>query len=166
VKIMTDGREAPPGTSGEVWAFGPNVARGYWNRPEETAARFCDGWVRTGDLGVMDGEGFLTILGRAEDLLNRGGENIHCSEVENVLVRHPAVKDAALVGLPDPRLGEVPAALVQARAPVSESALRDFVGERLAAFKVPARILVTQAPLPRNAAGKLMRDAVRGMFTP
>jgi long-chain acyl-CoA synthetase len=166
VKIMKDGHEAPPGTQGEVWAFGPNIARGYWNRPEETAARFQDGWIRTGDLGVMDAEGFLVLQGRAEELLIRGGENIACREVENILAQHPAVMDAALVGLPDPRLGQVPAALVQARRAVSEAELRDFIATRLAAFKVPARILVSDAPLPRNAGGKLMRDAVRRVFPP
>ena len=125
LKIMKDGVEQPPGAAGELWAFGPNIAKGYWNRPEATAEVFQDGWLKTGDLAMLDGEGFCTILDRGEDMLIRGGENIYCIEVENVLSTHPAVADAALVGLPHPLLGEVPAALVQ-RAPAPRSAKRRF----------------------------------------
>jgi acyl-CoA synthetase (AMP-forming)/AMP-acid ligase II len=140
-----------------LWAFGPNVVKGYWNRPDASAAQFRDGWVKTGDLASIDDEGFCTIVDRATDMVIRGGANIYCSEVELVLARHPAVADAALVGLPDPVLGEVPAALVQARGPVSEETLRAFACQYLAAYKVPVRILVSAAPLPRNEGGKLVR---------
>ena len=108
-------KELPPGEAGELWAFGPNIVKGYWNSPGATAETFRDGWLRTGDLAMLDEEGFCTILDREADMLIRGGENIYCIEVENVLVQHPAVADAALIGLPHPLLGEVPAALVQAR---------------------------------------------------
>ncbi|HZQ39474.1 MAG TPA: class I adenylate-forming enzyme family protein [Rhizomicrobium sp.] len=166
LKIMQDGKELPPGRPGELWAFGPNIVKGYWNRPEASAERFQDGWLKTGDLAVLDEEGFCTILDRAEDMLIRGGENIYCSEVENVLIQHPAVADAALVGLAHPVLGEVPAAAVQLRAgaKVSEDMLKDFAGERLAAFKVPVHFRLSSNPLPRNQAGKLVKQALRKAF--
>ena len=166
LKVMEGGKELPPGRPGELWAFGPNIVKGYWNRPEATAERFQDGWLKTGDLAVLDEEGFCTILDRAEDMLIRGGENIYCSEVENVLTQHPAVADAALVGLSHPLLGEVPAAAVQlkAGATVSEDVLKDFAGERLAAFKVPVHFRLSQNPLPRNQAGKLVKQSLRKAF--
>jgi long-chain acyl-CoA synthetase len=166
LKVMQGDRELPPGVAGELWAFGPNIVKGYWNRPQATAETFRDGWVRTGDLAMLDEEGFCTILDRAHDMLIRGGENIYCIEVENVLVQHPAVADAALVGLAHPLLGEVPAALVQARPGncVSEDELRNFVGARLAAFKVPVKVQVSERPLPRNEGGKLRKQDLRKMF--
>jgi long-chain acyl-CoA synthetase len=164
LKVMQDGAEAPPGAVGELWARGPGIVTGYWNRPAETDQSFRDGWVKTGDIASLDDEGFCTIHDRVHDMVIRGGENIYCSEVENILAQHPAVADAALVGVPHPLLGEVPAALVQARAPVAAAALRDFVRARLAAFKVPEQVLVQDGPLPRNANGKLVKQAVRKLF--
>lgn len=166
LKVVVDGRVAAPGHVGELWAYGPNVVKGYWNRPDATAARFQDDWVRTGDHASIDEEGFVTITGRLSDVVIRGGANIFCNEVEAVLLRHPAVVDAALVGLAHPVLGEVPAALVQTRGRVSESALKDFVGRYLAAYKVPVRILVWDNPLPRNAGGKLVRRDLVQVFRP
>jgi long-chain acyl-CoA synthetase len=166
LKILKDGVEQPPGTPGELWAFGPNIVKGYWNRPEATAAAFQDGWLKTGDLAMLDSEGFCTILDRSSDMLIRGGENIYCIEVEAVLAQHPAVVDAALVGLAHPLLGEVPAALVQTRpgVEVSEAALRDFAAQRLAAFKVPVAMRLSREALPRNAAGKLVKSELRKVF--
>lgn len=164
LKILRDGIEVPPGIVGEVWAYGPNIVKGYWNRPVATAETFVDGWVKTGDLASLDGEGFLTIIDRAHDMLIRGGENIYCIEVENVLTQHPAVLDAALVGLPHPVLGEVPGAVVQIRGVVSEDDLRAFAAERLAAFKVPVRLVMSQLPLPRNEGGKLAKADLRKVF--
>ncbi len=168
LKVMGGDRQLPAGVPGELWAFGPNIVKGYWNRPEATAERFQDGWLKTGDLAVLDAEGFCTILDRTEDMLIRGGENIYCSEVENVLRQHPAVADAALVGLFHPLLGEVPAAAVQLRpgTAVSEDELRAFAAGRLAAFKVPVRLRLRQEALPRNQAGKLMKQTVRKAFAP
>jgi long-chain acyl-CoA synthetase len=165
IKVVVDGRAAAPGEVGELWAFGPNVVKGYWNRPEATAAQFQDGWVKTGDLAGIDAEGFCTIVDRATDMVIRGGANIYCSEVEAILARHPAVADAALVGLPDAVLGEVPAALVQVRGPVSPETLQAFAGRYLAAYKVPVRILVSPDPLPRNAGGKLVRRDLAKAFS-
>jgi long-chain acyl-CoA synthetase len=166
LKIMKDDIVQPPGMAGELWAFGPNIVKGYWKRPEATAETFRDGWVKTGDLAMLDSEGFCTILDRAQDMLIRGGENIYCAEVENVLSQHPAVADAALVGLPHPVLGEVPAALVQTRPGMvlNEKALQDFAAERLAAFKVPVKVHVSQTPLPRNDGGKLVKRSLRKVF--
>jgi long-chain acyl-CoA synthetase len=164
LKVMKDGAEAPPGTVGELWAFGPNIVKGYWNRPDATAETFVDGWIRTGDIASLDAEGFCTIHDRAHDMVIRGGENIYCIEVENILAAHPAVADAALVGLPHPLLGEVPAALVHAIAPVSEDDLREFAGARMAAFKVPVQMVITSSPLPRNAGGKLVKRDLRKVF--
>jgi long-chain acyl-CoA synthetase len=166
LKIMKDGAEQQPGTAGELWAFGPNIVKGYWNRPKESSEVFQDGWLKTGDLAVLDGEGFCTILGRSQDMLIRGGENIYCVEVENVLTQHPVVADAALVGLPHPSLGEVPAALIQLRPGtlVSGKVLQDFVAERLAAFKVPVEVRVSHDALPRNVGGKLVKSQLRKVF--
>ena len=145
LKIIKNGVEQPPGTAGELWAFGPNIVKGYWNRPDATAEIFQDGWLKTGDLAMLDSEGFCTILDRAHDMLIRGGENIYCVEVEDVLTRHPAVADAALVGLSHPHLGEVPAALVQTRpgAQVSEAALQAFAAERPPPAALKAREIRT-----------------------
>ena len=160
------GRELPPGEVGELWAYGANVVKGYWNRPEETAATFRDGWVRTGDLARLDGEGFCFILDRAKDMLIRGGENIYCSEVESALCDHPAVCDAAVVGLPHPLLGEEPGAVVQLRPGMAADAdsLRDFLAPRLAPFKLPVRLVLGEAPLPRNANGKVVKRDLRKLF--
>ncbi len=166
VKIMKDGVEQPAGTAGELWAFGPNIVKGYWNRPDATAEVFHEGWVKTGDLAMLDQEGFCTILDRTNDMLIRGGENIYCAEVENILTQHPAVADAALVGLPHPVLGEVPAALVQTRtgAEITEQALLAFAAQRLAAFKVPVKVHLSHQALPRNEGGKLVKTTLRKVF--
>ncbi|RYE02433.1 MAG: long-chain fatty acid--CoA ligase [Sphingomonadales bacterium] len=159
-------RELPVGEVGELWARGPMVVKGYWNKPEATAATFIDGWVRTGDLARVDEEGFLYIVDRAKDMIIRGGENIYSSEVEDVLYAHPAVTDAALVGVPHRQLGEVPAAVVHL-APgheATEAELQDWVRERLAGFKVPVYIRFAKDVLPRNANGKILKTELRGLF--
>lgn len=156
----------PPDTVGELWARGPMIVRGYWNKPEATAATFVDGWVRTGDLARIDAEGFVFIVDRAKDMVIRGGENIYSVEVENVLYAHPAVTDAALVGIPHKTLGEEPAAVVHL-APgesATEQELRDFVRARLAGFKVPVRIAFVKETLPRNANGKILKRELKTLF--
>ncbi len=160
------GEDVPPGAIGELWVRGPNVVKGYWGKPEASAASFGQGWLRTGDLVRIDEEGFLYILDRVKDMLIRGGENVYCVEVEDALYSHPAVMDAAVIGIPHRVLGEEVGAVVQLKpgARVSEEALRRHVGERLAAFKVPARIAFRQEPLPRNANGKILKRELRGVF--
>ncbi|MGH8176871.1 MAG: class I adenylate-forming enzyme family protein, partial [Steroidobacter sp.] len=152
ISIMNpDGtRELPVGEAGELWASGPMVVKGYWNNPDATAKTFIDGWLRTGDIARVDEEGFCYIVDRAKDMLIRGGENIYCIEVENVLYDHPAVMDAALVGIPHKVLGEEPGAVVQLKpdAHTTEEELRAWVAARLAAFKVPVKIMFWSETLP------------------
>jgi long-chain acyl-CoA synthetase len=167
IKICNDdGVELPRGQVGELWARGPNIVKGYWNRPEETARAFVDGWVKTGDLARMDDEGFLFIVDRKKDMLIRGGENIYCSEVEGVLYEHPAVMDAGVVGIPHRTLGEEPGAVVALKegADASEDELKAFVRERLAAFKVPVRILILRETLPRNPSGKILKPELKRLL--
>jgi long-chain acyl-CoA synthetase len=164
--VDEDGREMPPGGIGELWAKGPNVVRGYWRKPEATAATFVDGWLRTGDIARIDEEGFLFILDRAKDMLIRGGENIYCIEVENALYEHPAVIDAAVVAIPHQSLGEEPGAVVTLKhgTQASEEELRAFAAERIAAFKVPVRILLSREMLPRNPNGKILKSELKRLF--
>ena len=168
LKIMSpDGaRELAPGEVGELWCKGPQVVRGYWNKPRETAETFVDGWVRTGDLARLDAEGFLYIVDRAKDMLIRGGENIYCVEVENALYEHPAVMDAAVIGLPHRILGEEPAAVVVLKPgqQASEAELQSHVRGRLAAYKTPVAIRFSAETLPRNANGKILKGELRKLF--
>jgi long-chain acyl-CoA synthetase len=165
MRIMSaDGtRELPAGEIGELWVKGPMVVKGYWNNPEATAQTFVRGWLRTGDVARLDDEGFCYIVDRAKDMLIRGGENIYCIEVENALYDHPAVMDAALVGIPHKVLGEEPGAVVCLKPGVSatEQELRAWVAARLAAFKVPVRVVFWTGTLPRNPAGKILKSELR-----
>ncbi|MGO4329441.1 class I adenylate-forming enzyme family protein [Cupriavidus sp. 2TAF22] len=160
------GRSLPVGETGELMVRGANVVRGYWNKPEATAQTFIDGWLKTGDIARLDDDGFLYIVDRMKDMLIRGGENIYCIEVESTLYDHPAVMDAALVGIAHRTLGEEPAAVVALKpgAEVTEAELQAFVGERLAAFKVPVRIVFCPEMLPRNANGKILKSTLRKML--
>jgi long-chain acyl-CoA synthetase len=164
--VDDDGRTLPANAVGELWVRGPDVVRGYWNKPEATEKAFDGDWLKTGDLARIDEEGFLYIVDRKKDMLIRGGENIYCIEIEEVLYRHPAVMDAAVIGVPHRTLGEEPAAVVTLKPGLQATAdeLRAFVGEHLAAFKVPVRIAFSDEPLPRNAPGKIMKPQLRGFF--
>ena len=155
-----------PNQVGELWASGPQVVKGYWNKPEATAQTFVDGWVRTGDLARLDEEGFCFIIDRAKDMLIRGGENIYCIEVENVLYDHPAVMDAAIVGIPHRTLGEEPAAVVTLKpgASATEEELRAHVAQHLAAFKVPVKVKFWHETLPRNPNGKILKNELKKLF--
>jgi acyl-CoA synthetase (AMP-forming)/AMP-acid ligase II len=166
--VAPDGvTELPTGEVGELWARGPQIVIGYWNKPEATAETFVDGWVRTGDLAKLDEEGFLTLVDRAKDVIIRGGENIYSVEVENVLYQHPAVIDAALIGIPHHTLGEEPAAIVHLKpgATATEEELKAWVRDRLAIFKTPVRILFLDHPLPRNANGKILKKDLKALFS-
>ncbi|WP_293904084.1 class I adenylate-forming enzyme family protein [Phenylobacterium sp.] len=156
----------PTGQMGELWSKGPMNARLYWNKPEPTAQTFVDGWVRTGDLAKLDADGFCFILDRAKDMLIRGGENIYCVEIENVLYDHPAVMDAAVVGIPHRILGEEPGAVVTLKPGMAatEAELRAHVAERLAAFKVPVAVKFWPETLPRNANGKILKSELKPLF--
>ena len=156
----------PSGELGELWSKGPMNAKLYWNKPEPTAQTFVDGWVRTGDLGKIDADGFCFILDRAKDMLIRGGENIYCVEIENVLYDHPAVMDAAVVGIPHRILGEEPGAVVTLKpgASATDADLRAHVAERLAAYKVPVAVKFWHETLPRNANGKILKNELKKLF--
>jgi acyl-CoA synthetase (AMP-forming)/AMP-acid ligase II len=158
------GRELPPGERGEVCISGPNVITGYENNSEANAtAFFAGGWFRTGDQGVLDAEGYLTLVGRLKELINRGGEKISPREIDEVLLTHPAVSEAVCFGVPHPTWGEEVAAAVVLREPVAEADLHAFCKERLAEFKRPKQIHVTEA-IPRTATGKIQRRIVAQAF--
>ena len=156
-----------PGERGEIWFKGPHLVRGYWNKPEATAEVIVDGWLRSGDIGRIDGEGFVYVEDRAKDMVLRGGENVYCAEVEAALYEHPDVHEVAVFGVPHERLGEEVAAAVMPRpgATVTEAELQTHVGERLASFKVPSRIELFDAPLPRNPAGKILKRELRDQLS-
>ncbi|GAB2736460.1 class I adenylate-forming enzyme family protein [Salinifilum aidingensis] len=155
--------EPDPEGVGELLIRGPNVAAGYWNKPEATAATFVDGWLRSGDLARIDEQGLVHVVDRAKDMINRGGENVYSVEVENALAGAPGVADAAVVGVPDDVLGEkVGAVLVP--VPGSEfsvDAVLEHLSTRLADFKVPQYVDVRSEPLPRNPGGKLLKGNLR-----
>ncbi len=164
VRVVDDqGREVPTGTVGEIEFRGPNLIRGYWNKPEATAEAIHDGWLRTGDLGRLDDEGFVYVVDRAKDMVLRAGENVYCAEVEAVLYEHPAVYEAAVFGIPHERLGEevVAAVVLRDGAAASEAEVQDHVRAHLAEFKVPARIHFRPGPLPRGATGKILKRQLR-----
>jgi long-chain acyl-CoA synthetase len=138
---------------GELWVRGPNNVRGYWNKPDDTARSFTDGWFHTGDAARIDEEGFVYVVDRIKDMVLRGGENVYCAEVEAAIFEHPDVADVAVFGVPHDRLGEEVAAAVIRRdgATVGESELQQFLREKLAAFKIPSLIVFRDDELPRNA---------------
>jgi long-chain acyl-CoA synthetase len=166
VKIVDDqGKEVPTGDTGEVCITGPILMAGYWNKPEATAEAIdADGWLHTGDLGHVDEDGFVFITDRKKDMIIRGGENIYSIEIEQRLVDHPDIADAAIYGVPHPELGEEVKATVQLEegAELSEAEVKQWVAEGLAAFKVPAYVDLTHEKLPRNASGKLLKNVLRG----
>ena len=158
-----DGEALPPGEIGEVWLRGPTVVRGYYGNDEATRAAITDGWFHTGDLGRLDEDGFLYVVDRMKDVVIRGGENVYAAEVEAVLYEHPDVAEAAIVGVPDERLGEAVAAIVRLRpgSSAGEDDLKAHVASQLAAFKVPDTVHITSDALPRNAAGKVLKRELR-----
>ncbi|MFN3596522.1 MAG: class I adenylate-forming enzyme family protein [Rubricoccaceae bacterium] len=152
------GAACAPGQTGELLLRGPHVMAGYWQRPEATAEVLCDGWLRTGDLARTDAEGFYTIVGRRKEMFISGGENVYPSEVEAALLAHPGVAEAAVVGVPDARWGEVGHAFVVPRkeAAPGEAELLAFLRARLAGYKVP-RAVVFRDTLPLSEAGKVLK---------
>ncbi len=160
------GAPAATGEPGEIWLRGPTMMlRGYWNRPDATADAITpDGWFRSGDIGRFDDDGFLYLVDRAKDMIIRGGENVYCVEVEEVLFEHQDVVDAAVVGVPHKVLGEEVKAVVQLKPASSATVddLRAHCAAKLANFKVPEYIDLRDEPLPRNPAGKVLKNVLRG----
>ncbi|KHL10600.1 fatty-acyl-CoA synthase [Mumia flava] len=154
--------DVPRGEVGEIVYRGPTVSRGYWNKPEATAAAFHGGWFHSGDLVRQDDEGFVWVVDRKKDMIITGGENVYCAEVENALYAHPDVVEAAVIGRPDEQWGEIPVAVVVQRegAALDLEALTTFLDGHLARYKLPKRLVIIDE-LPRNAGGKVLKTALR-----
>ncbi len=152
-----------PDVRGELWITGPQVVRGYWNRPEETSLVFTRGWLHTGDIAQLDADNFIYIVDRAKDMIIRGGENVYSVQVEAALFEHPAVADCAVIGVPERTLGEEVGAVVVLRPgfKVTAEELSTHVRQRLAGFMVPTRIWLKDQPLPRNPSGKVLKRQLR-----
>jgi len=159
-----DGTHLGTDETGEVLIKGPILMAGYWNKPEATADSLRDGWLHTGDLGHLDEDGFLFITDRAKDMIIRGGENIYCVEIENCLLTHESVADAAIVGIPHESLGEEVKAFIEIApgATITVDEVRAWVAQHLAGFKVPTYVEFYDGKLPRNASGKLLKNVLRG----
>ena len=161
IVVDDDGRQVPPGEQGEIWIAGPMTIPQYWNNPEATTAGFTGGYWRSGDIGVMDADGYLRVLDRKKDMINRGGFKIYSVEVENTLMAHDAVTEAGVVGRPCEVLGERVVAFAVARDGVTGEELRNFCAANLSDYKVPDQVHVVEGPLPRNPNGKLLKTALR-----
>jgi steroid-24-oyl-CoA synthetase len=157
-----------PDVRGELWIRGPNVVRGYWNRPDETAKTFSRGWLHSGDVARLDEDNFIYIVDRAKDMIIRGGENVYSVQVEAALFEHPAVADCAVIGVPDPTLGEEVGAVIVLRpgAKVTSDELQLHVKARLAGFMVPTHVWFRSQPLPRNPQGKVLKREMRDELVP
>ncbi len=163
--VGTDGRTLPNGEIGEIAVRGPQLMRGYWNLPEATAEALRDGWMHTGDAGILDDEGFLFVQDRTKDMIVSGGENVYPREVEEVLYRHPSVAEAAVIGVPDPKWGEAVKAIVVAKpgATIDAKELMQFCDGQLAGYKRPRSVDFVEA-LPRNPSGKVLKRELREKF--
>ena len=165
-------KPVPTGQSGEIWFFGPMLIRGYWNRPDATAETIVDGWLRSGDLGRLDADGYVYVEDRVKDMILRAGENVYGAEVESAIYEHPAIHEAAVFGVPHERLGEEVgvAILVNDGMTLTPAELWAFLDEKIAKFKIPTQVVIMTEPLPRNAAGKflkreLQQHVVKGTLT-
>lgn len=163
--IDKDGHECAPDTAGELIIRGPHVTPGYFNNPQATASAIRDGWLHTGDLAIRDAEGYYTVVGRLKDMIISGGENIYPAEIESVMHAHPAVAEAALIGVPDEKWGEVGFAVVALKAgqPLVEAELLDFMRSRLAKYKIPKAVAFVDE-LPKTGPGKIDKRALTERF--
>jgi long-chain acyl-CoA synthetase len=152
-------KPVPTGQSGEIWFFGPMLIRGYWNRPDATAETIVDGWLRSGDLGRLDADGYVYVEDRVKDMILRAGENVYGAEVESAIYEHPAIHEAAVFGVPHERLGEEVgvAILVNDGMTLTPEELWAFLDVKIAKFKIPTQVVIMTEPLPRNAAGKFLK---------
>jgi long-chain acyl-CoA synthetase len=162
VRLVDDGgSDVTRGEAGEIAVRGPNVMKGYWGKPEETATAIPDRWFRTGDLARQDEDGYFFIVDRKKEMIIRGGENVYPREIEEVLYEHPAVAEAVVVGIPDPDLGQNVGAAVVLKPGASATAdeLRDWTKARVAAYKYPRHVWLVES-LPKGPTGKILRRAV------
>jgi long-chain acyl-CoA synthetase len=152
-------KPVPTGQSGEIWFFGPMLIRGYWNRPDATAETIVDGWLRSGDLGRLDADGYVYVEDRVKDMILRAGDNVYGAEVESAIYEHPAVHEAAVFGVPHERLGEEVgvAVLVNDGMTLTPEELWAFLDAKIAKYKIPTQVVIMTEPLPRNAAGKFLK---------
>jgi long-chain acyl-CoA synthetase len=164
--VKEDGTDAQPGEVGEIVARGPNIMLGYWKRPEDTEEALRDGWLHTGDLATVDEEGYIYLVDRKKDMIVTGGENVYSTEVEAVLYAHPAVKEAAVIPIPDADWGEAVHACVAVRdgRRVTSEELEDFCRERLANYKVPRSIEFIEGELPKGGTGKILKKLLRERY--
>ena len=160
--VKADGTDAGPGETGEIWFSGDCRMQGYLNNPEATAAAFDGDWYRSGDIARLDEDGYLYIVDRKNDVIIVGGENVYSLEVEEAIIAHPDVVDVAVVGRPDPDWGEQVVAVVTTAdgSPVDLETLRDHLSDKLARYKLPREVIVTEE-LPRNPSGKLLKNRLR-----
>lgn len=164
LKIIAEGnKEAAVHEAGEILVKGPNVTKGYLNREKASTQDIQDGWLHTGDIGYLDEEGFLFVLDRRSDLIISGGENIYPAEIEGVLTSHPSIIDAGIIGQKDEKWGEVPAAFIVPKTPVTERELLEFCRERLAKYKIPKHFYFIDE-IPRNASKKILRRELRTLI--
>ena len=163
--VSEDNTDAPPGTIGELWVKGPNITKGYWQKPDVTAAAFTDGWLHTGDAALVDDEGFYFIVDRWKDMYISGGENVYPAEVENVLYQNDAIAEAAVIGMSDTRWGQVGRAIVVVKPgkTLSEDDVVAHCAANLARYKLPHSVVFADA-LPRNATGKVHKPTLRKTF--
>jgi acyl-CoA synthetase (AMP-forming)/AMP-acid ligase II len=169
IKIVSEtGGVAASGDTGEIIVRSPWLMSGYWNRPDATAETLVDGWLHTGDGGYLDDNGFLFLRDRIKDMIISGGENIYPAELENVIVKHPAVLEVCVVGVPDEHWGESPAAVVvpESGEHLQPEDLLEFLQGKLSKFKTPKQVVFRDSPLPRNATGKVLRREVREGLNP
>jgi long-chain acyl-CoA synthetase len=161
-----EGKQAAAGQSGELVARGANVMRGYWNNPDDTAAVFRNGFFRTGDIGHQDADGYFYILDRAKDMIVTGGENVYSGEVETVILSHPAVREVAVFGIPDPQWGELVAACVVPKPGMTLTAdeVIEHCRPSLAKYKVPRHVELSQTDLPKSGSGKILKRLLRDRF--
>jgi len=166
--LVTDmaGKQVEPGEAGELIVRGANVMRGYWNNPEETGEAFRDGFFRTGDIGHQETAGYFYILDRLKDMIVTGGENVYSGEVEAVIYGHPAVREVAVFGVPDPQWGELVMACVVLRpdATLTADDLLAFCRRSLATYKLPRRVEFSETDLPKNSSGKVLKKTLRERF--
>ena len=157
------GEDVAPGQAGEIIVRGPNVMLGYWKRPQETAEALRGGFMHTGDVALVDDEGFIFIVDRAKDMIISGGENVYCSEVENAIYEHPAVLEAAVIGIPDDQWGEAVMAVVVPRqgASVAEKDIVEHCRHLIAGYKCPKKVVFQESPLPKSGAGKILKTEIR-----
>jgi long-chain acyl-CoA synthetase len=162
--VDPEGNSLGADEAGEVVARGANIMQGYWNKPEQTAAVLTDGWYHTGDVGYLDGNGYLFLVDRAKDMIVTGGENVYCTEVEDALYTHPMVLEATVFGIPDEQWGEAVHAVVVPRGDVTESELIDHCRQQIAGYKTPKSISFHEGELPKSGPGKVLKRELRAPF--